>query len=146
MSPFSRFVRWLLRHSFARFAAVGTVGYMVDAAVLALDTRWLGMDPYSGRVLSIFVAMTFTWLGNRYLTFARRRAHGAAGTAREWLKFIGANAVGGLINYSVYAALVHSGPPPWDDKYAAQFLGVLAGLLFNFTLSRFFVFRTPPPL
>ena len=118
----------------------------IGAAVLALDTRWLGMDPYSGRVLSIFVAMTFTWLGNRYLTFAQRRAHGAAGTAREWLKFIGANAVGALINYCVYAALVHSGPPPWDDKYAAQFLGVLAGLIFNFTLSRFFVFRTPPPL
>jgi putative flippase GtrA len=139
-----RFVRWLLRHSFVRFAVVGTVGYMVDAAVLALDTQWLGMDPYSGRVLSIFAAMTVTWLGNRYLTFARRRARGAAGAAREWLKFTGANAVGAAVNYGVYAALVHSGPPPWDDKYAAQFLGVLAGLVFNFTLSRFFVFRAPP--
>ena len=143
MSPFSRFVRWLLRHSFARFAAVGTVGYMVDAAVLALDTRWLGMDPYSGRVLSIFVAMTFTWLGNRYLTFAQRRAHGAGAIAREWLKFIGANAVGAVINYGVYAALVHSGPPPLDDKYAAQFLGVLAALIFNFTLSKKLVFKGP---
>ena len=56
------------------------------------------------------------------------------------------NAVGAVINYGVYAALVHSGPPPLDDKYAAQFLGVLAGLIFNFTLSRFFVFRAPPPL
>lgn len=146
MSPVPRFAGWLLRHSFVRFALVGAGGYAVDAAVLALATHWLAMGPYGGRVLSIFVAMSFTWLGNRYLTFAGRRARGAAAIAREWLKFIGANAVGALVNYGVYAGLVHSGPPPWDDKYLAQFVGVMAGLIFNFTLSRFFVFRAPPPL
>jgi putative flippase GtrA len=135
---------WLLRKTFVRFALVGAAGYVVDTAVLAAGTNGLGLDPYSGRVLSIFVAMTCTWAGNRYLTFARRRAHGPDGMAREWMRFVGANAVGALVNYGLYAALVHSASPPLNDKYAALFLGVLAGMLFNFTLSHFLVFRGPP--
>lgn len=137
---------WLLRKAFVRFALVGAGGYVVDAGVLAAGTNWGGLDPYSGRVLSIFVAMTFTWMGNRTLTFAQRRARGLGGMAREWARFVGANAVGALINYGLYAALVHSGPEPFNDKYVAQFLGVLAGMIFNFTLSHFLVFRGPGPL
>jgi putative flippase GtrA len=132
---------WLLRKTFVRFALVGAGGYAVDAAVLAAGTRWLGLNPYSGRVLSIFVAMTFTWAGNRYLTFAQRRAYGVGGMAHEWMRFVSANAVGALFNYALYAALVHSGPQPLNDKFVAQFLGVLVGTIFNFTLSHFLVFR-----
>jgi putative flippase GtrA len=137
---------WLLHKAFVRFTLVGAGGYVVDTAVLAAGTNWLGLGPYSGRVLSIFVAMTFTWAGNRYLTFAQRRARGMGGMAHEWMRFVSANAVGALINYGLYAALVHSGPPPLNDKYAAQFLGVLAGMIFNFALSHFLVFRGPGPI
>ena len=136
---------YLLRHAFVRFALVGAGGYVVDTAVLWLDTRHLGLDPYSGRALSIFAAMIFTWLGNRTITFAGRRARGGPGAvAGEFLRFVGANLVGALVNYGVYAWLVHSAGAPLNDKYAAQALGVLAGLVFNFTLSRTMVFRAPP--
>ena len=69
--------RWLLRHAFIRFGMVGAAGFVVDAAMLALATGQLGMDPYRSRALSIAVAMTATWLGNRYFTFAARRARGS---------------------------------------------------------------------
>ena len=136
-------LRYLLRHPFMRFAMVGACGYVVDTGVLALDTNVLGLDFAAGRAFSIFVAMCCTWLGNRYLTFADRRAHGFAGATQEWLKFVGANLVGAVVNYAVSLALVHYAPAPFDNKYAAQFCGVLAGLVFNFTLSRTMVFKTP---
>lgn len=138
-------LRWLLRHAFIRFAMVGTAGYVVDTAVLALATRSLGLDPYGGRALSIAAAMFVTWLGNRYFTFAARRARGSFGAiAQEALTFAGANIVGAAINYSSFAALVRFAAPPFNNQYVAQIIGTLIGLVFNFTLSRILVFRTPP--
>jgi hypothetical protein len=139
------FFRYLFRHPFVRFALVGAGGYVVDTAVLALDTSLWGLDFASGRAFSIFVAMCCTWLGNRYLTFPERRAHGLSGAAQEWLKFVGANLIGAVVNYAVSLLLVHYAPAPFDNKYVAQACGVLAGLVFNFTLSRMMVFKTPIP-
>lgn len=137
-----RIIQHLLRNSFFRFALVGAAGYVVDVAVLALATGVLGWDPYGGRILSIAVAMTATWTGNRYFTFAERRARGSIGAiAREGLTFAGANMVGAGVNYAVYALLVAKAAPPWSNLFVAQVIGVLAGLVFNFTLSRTLVFR-----
>ena len=134
---------YLLRHPFTRFAAVGGAGYFVNLAILWLSTRYLGLDNYAAGAFSIFSAMCFTWLGNRYLTFASRRARGSAlAIVREFLAFVGANLVGAVVNYAVYAALLRFAGSPLDNKYAAQALGVLTGLVFNFTLSRTVVFKT----
>ena len=138
--------RWILRHPFIRFAMVGAAGYVVDTAVLALATRSFGLDPYGGRALSIAMAMFVTWLGNRYFTFAGRRARGSVSAiAQEALKFAGANSVGAAVNYAVFAALVRFAASPFSNQYLAQAIGVLAGLVFNFTLSRTLVFRKPQP-
>jgi putative flippase GtrA len=137
----SDLARWLFRHPFIRFGLVGAAGYVVDAAVLALGIDQLGLDPYRGRALSIAVAMTATWLGNRYFTFAERRARGSlSAIAQEGLKFAGANLIGAAVNYAVYAALVAWAAAPFSNLFLAQVIGVLAGLVFNFTLSRTLVF------
>jgi putative flippase GtrA len=135
--------RYLLRHSFVRFAIVGALGYVVDTTVLAFGTDILKLAFEAARAFSIFMAMCFTWAGNRYFTFADRRAHGFSGAFQEWLKFIGANLVGAVINYGVSVLLVRFAPFPLNCKYAAQAIGVLVGLVFNFTLSRTMVFKTP---
>jgi putative flippase GtrA len=137
----------LARFSFLRFAVIGGVGFVVDSTILAADTNWLGLDPFKGRLLSIFCAMMCTWLGNRYFTFPDRRARGSLRALfQEWGKFVAANIVGALVNYGVYAALLHFASTPFNNKYIALVCGVLAGLVFNFTLSKKLVFtgRTPP--
>ncbi len=139
--------RALARFSFVRFAIIGGLGFVVDSAVLAADTNWLGLDPFKGRILSIFCAMVCTWLGNRYFTFSGKRARGSVTAVfHEWSKFAATNMVGAVVNYAVYAALLYFAHPPFNNKYAALVAGVLAGLVFNFTLSRKLVFtgRTPP--
>ena len=133
----------LARVSILRFAVIGALGLPVDSGVLWLLTHSLGLDPYSARVMSWLCAASFTWAGNRYFTFAATRAHGPLGIAREWLRFLAANAVGGLVNVGLYATLVRFAPPPLDNLYVALVVGVLAGLIFNFTLSKKLVFKAP---
>jgi putative flippase GtrA len=132
---------WAWRQAFIRFAVVGAAGYLVNAAALTIFTRTLGLGVDAALACSIFTAMCFTWLGNRYFTFAARRAHGARGIAEEWLRFVGANLLGAVVNYGVALMLVHYGPGWLGNPYVAQACGVLAGLVFNFTLSRLLVFR-----
>jgi putative flippase GtrA len=133
----------LSRVSFLRFAVIGALGMPVDWGVLQLMVHW-GTGPYLGRVISWFCAATFTWVGNRYFTFAATRAGGFAGTIKEWGRFLAANAVGGLVNVGLYSVLVRYAPPPANDLTVALVLGVLLGLVFNFTLSKTMVFRKPP--
>ena len=135
---------WLWRQPFVRFAAVGGAGYFVNAAALTVFTRALHLDADPALAASIFVAMCFTWIGNRYLTFGSRRARGFRGVVEEFLRFVGANLLGAVVNYGVALGLVHYGPGWLGNLYVAQACGVLAGLVFNFTLSRLLVFRTPP--
>lgn len=133
----------LSRLSILRFAIIGALGLPVDAGVLWLMTHKAGLDPYSGRIVSWLCAATFTWIGNRYFTFRGARARGVAGTVKEWLRFLVANAVGGLVNVGLYSTLVRFAPPPANNLYIALILGVLAGLIFNFTLSKKLVFKGP---
>jgi len=133
----------LSRFSLLRFAVIGALGLPVDAGVLWLMTHRLGLDPYSGRVVSWLSAASFTWIGNRYFTFRATRARGFLATAKEWLRFLAANAVGGLVNVGLYSTLVRFAPPPIDNLYIALVVGVLAGLVFNFTLSKTMVFKGP---
>jgi putative flippase GtrA len=136
----SRILGALSRLSILRFAIIGALGMPVDWCVLQLMVHW-GTGPYFGRVISWFCAASFTWAGNRYFTFAATRARGVAGAAKEWLRFLAANAVGGLVNVGLYSVLVRFAPPPLNDLTVALVLGVLLGLVFNFTLSKKLVFR-----
>ena len=138
----NRLLGALSRLSILRFAVIGALGMPVDWGVLQLMVHW-GTGPYIGRILSWFCAATFTWAGNRYFTFAASRARGVLGAGKEWLRFLAANAVGGLVNVGLYSVLVRFAPPPFNDLTVALILGVLLGLLFNFTLSKKVVFKGP---
>lgn len=138
----SKLLAALGRLSFLRFAAIGALGVPVDWIVLQLMVHW-GTGPYAGRVMSWFCAATFTWMGNRYFTFSATRARGLTAIIKEWLRFLGANAVGGLVNVGLYSVLVRFAPPPLNDLTVALVLGVLLGLVFNFTLSKKMVFKGP---
>jgi putative flippase GtrA len=127
-----------LAFQFGKFGLVGIVGLMVDVAVVWLCIRQLGIDPFSSRIVSYLCAATTTWALNRVFTF-RDAAHD--GIFRQWLTFLAANAVGGVVNYGTYAALVAATVFFHDYPEAATAIGSLAGMLFNFTASKKFVFK-----
>lgn len=120
------------------FSVVGTVGFVVDSTVLYLAMHLLGAGLLGGRLLSYLVAATTTWaLNRRYTFFAQRGLNKIA----EWGRFLAANAVGGLVNYTTYAILVTSSPRATNHPVLGVAAGSLAGLAVNFVLSRYLVFR-----
>ena len=121
---------------FLRFALVGCAGFLVDAGVLNA-VLLLGADRYSGRLVSYLAAATFTWALNRNYTFRAQRDTRLLG---EWGRFLAANAVGGLINWTTYAILVSVSTTVFAHPAIGVGAGSLAGLVVNFTLSRRFVF------
>lgn len=141
MTRIQRLIFYLLGHPFMRFGLVGVMGFTVDTSVLVLGTNVLEFPFWLAKALSLFISMCCTYLGNRYLTFAARRAHGLPAIRREWLKFMGANSVGAVINYAVASAVVYAAPAPFNNKYVGQVCGVLVGMTFNFTLSKKLVFK-----
>ena len=119
----------------ARFATVGALGFVVDSSVLYAGLA-AGLTLLSGRMVSFLTAATFTWYCNRRFTFR------SAGRdyAREWLRYLIANAVGGGVNLGVYAALVTAVRAIAAMPVIAVAAGSISGLIFNFALSRALVF------
>ena len=131
----------MIASRFMRFAAVGAAGFLVNEAALWIGLRLIGFNPYAGGIFSFVIAATFTWLGNRTLTFQERAANTRRGAFSEWLRFLAANALGFLVNYAVYASMISFAPEPVNNPFLALAFGTLAAMLLNFALASRIVFR-----
>jgi len=129
-----------IRREILFFALSGVAGFCVDAGIVELLHRSVAMELIPAKLLAFSAAVTCTWLINRHYTFAHRRN---GSRLREWLAYVSANSVGGVANNAAYAWAVLC--IDWFARYPvlAVALGSLAGLAFNFTASRWLVFRHP---
>ena len=143
---------------FFKFCLVGTVGFVADAGrriyfqirrmmvgesftnikFQKFNDPICGMNPYVSRLFSYLFAATITWWLNRRFTFA---ACTAAGWQAQWLRYLVVNAVGGGVNYGVYALAVFLSVFVRDHLYLGVAAGSAVGLAVNFTASRFLVFK-----
>jgi putative flippase GtrA len=128
---------------FLRFALVGTAGFVVNECVLFVALHLGGLNKYQAWFPAFAVAVTFTWWGNRMLTFRERAA--TKNVALEWLTFVLTNGLGAVANFGTYYGLVKYVPAPLGNPLLANVVGTLVGLVFNFTVSSRFVFRHPSP-
>jgi putative flippase GtrA len=127
------------QQQFLKFSFVGGVGFVTDAGTFTILTKLLGLDLITGRVISSLVfGMTATYLLNRYLTFRNQRS---GSILKEYLRFAAANIIGNLLNIGTHALLVEN----LALFHRLPILGIVAGtavgLVFNFTGSKYFVFR-----
>jgi putative flippase GtrA len=125
---------------FFRFGVVGTIGFLVDTAVLYAGLA-LGLGLYAGRAVSYVAAATGNWALNRAWTF---RGQGQGPAVRQWLVFLAVNLVGFACNYGTYAALVSGVAFIAQHPVIGVAAGSVAGLGGNFLLSRRFVFGGAP--
>lgn len=130
------------RSQFLRFGLVGVAGFIVDAAVLTVLVELAKLDPYSARVVSFICAASATWWLNRQFTFARNPQQKAS---HQWLGFILVSVGGAVINYGAYVATLHVWPLAYAYPAIGAAVGAMAGMFFNFPLSKLLVFRTGLP-
>jgi putative flippase GtrA len=120
------------------FVAVGLVGFVVDAGLLAIGTTFLAMGPRVSRVISFLVAVLVTWILNRSFTFADR----ASGRkTSELLRYGVTSVVSACLNLGVYFLALPMLPDAAVAPYIALVFGVASGLMSNFILYRLVVFR-----
>lgn len=124
---------------FFRFGVVGVIGFLVDSAVL-YAMLWLSMGFMSGRFVSFLCAATATWLINRRVTFSPS-AHRSV--LREWVSYIIAMSGGGVVNLLCYRLVMSSFHYQTYLPLLAVGAGSIAGLLVNYTVAKFWVFRRP---
>ena len=122
---------------FLKFSGIGIVGFLVDVGVLQAAVTTSAVSPYAARLASYLAAATTTWWLNRQFTF-REASHAAAAT--QWARFLAVNAIGFGANYLTFAALVATLPLAATYPVLAVPAGSLAGLCFNFLLSKKFAF------
>lgn len=126
---------------FLAFAGVGALGFLVNEAALFVGVHFLELPTFPAAFLAFLVTVTFTWYGNRTLTFHGSTAVGLRAMAHEWVRFIAVNGVGLAANYGTFAVLVTTAPRPFSSPYLALAVGSGVGLVFNFYASRKGVFR-----
>lgn len=119
---------------FIKFCMVGTVGFITDSLLLLLFSEFCNV--YFSRLLSFSVALYITWLLNSSFTFS-------SGEQRTFIKYVFSSLIGGAMNYLAYVMAVHylSLSTKWELMLAVG-VGSIVGLAFNFTISKFFVFKT----
>ncbi|MGC9193674.1 MAG: GtrA family protein [Thermoplasmata archaeon] len=124
-------------HQLIRFGISGVAGFLVDSGIVALCTQTVGMGPIPSQSVAFSVAVTVTWLINRYWTFAE---HASDRWVQEWLRYIAANSLGAAVNNVVFAALILTTILFRRNPVLAVAIGSLSGMGFNFLSSKNLIF------
>jgi putative flippase GtrA len=127
----------LLPNGFPAFVLVGTVGFIVDAAILAALVHGYDWGDYSARLISFAVAVTVTWVLNRSFVFAGGRT---TDKRSEYTRYLAVQGTGMAINFLVYSICISTNAFMDQWPVAALAVGSVVALLFNFAGARLFVF------
>jgi len=124
------------RH-WAGFVASGLIALSVDASMLELLTRGLGIDPLVARLGAIATAMVAGWLAHRRLTFNVRRQPSFG----EFLSYAGLAWFSAGVNYAAFAAILLL--RPGTAPFAALVGASLVAMTVSYLGMRFGVFQDP---
>jgi putative flippase GtrA len=133
-----------LLHEIAKFGVVGIGAFIIDIGLFNL-LRFAGGEgpmydrPLTAKIVSVVVATTFAYFGNRYWTFRHR---GRTSFGREYVLFFVLNGVGlaisvGCLWFSHYALGLTSA---LADNISANVVGIALGTMFRFWSYRRWVF------
>ncbi|BFM48634.1 GtrA family protein [Marinomonas sp. THO17] len=133
-------MKQILKHPLLRFALVGGIGFLVDMSSFALLSHWL--DYAVARGLAFWIATSSNWWWNRHFTFAQQNKAAIV----EWLQFLGGSIVAFVPNMICYVILnqLDAMQHLAFGHYIALVPGVLLGMMINYSLSRYWIFSSPP--
>jgi dolichol-phosphate mannosyltransferase len=120
------------------FASVGGSGIFVDLLFYLAFIHLAAVNHQLARAMSFVIAASWNWFLNRWLTFVSGH-HKPPG--RQWLEFLLAASLGFSVNWGSYKLLTDYSSYFMEHSLAAFFTGVCLGTVFNYTLSKMFVFR-----
>jgi putative flippase GtrA len=120
------------------FAAVGTVGFLLDAAIVWALTQFTNITPIWAKLIAFPFAVTLTWLLNRNSTFKARKQ---PNYLKEWAKYIQVNSLGAITNNASFIILVAKIDYLYQQPIIAVALGSIIGMTFNYLGSKIWIFK-----
>jgi putative flippase GtrA len=124
--------------AFIRFGMVGVAGFSVDWLVLHAMMDLVGLNWFTGRLISFSVAVGATWLLNRTFTFRHKTHHGPV---RQAMLYVAVQGAGGLANIAAYSAAIAVVPELKAMIFVPLAIGSAAGLCLTFVGSKHIAFR-----
>lgn len=121
---------------FIRFGVVGVTGFAIDTSCVYALRGSLGL--YGAGLVAWVVAVCGNWVMNRAWTF---RGQGGGAAHHQFLRYTAVNAIGFVVNRGAYALMVTFVAAAAAEPILATAAGAVAGMFFNFFLSRALVFR-----
>ncbi|RLV49092.1 GtrA family protein [Nocardioides mangrovicus] len=128
----------------ARFGAVGILAFLVDTGVFNLMRLVVGAGPLTSKTISVIVATTVAYLGNRAWTFEGRTRHRVA---REYVLFFAFNGIGLLISLACLglSSYVLGLRDPVAENISSNVVGLGLGTLFRLWAYQRWVFPHVEP-
>lgn len=125
-----------MRKELGKFGVIGLVAYVIDLTVFNL-LRFAGGEgplfdkPLTAKVISVLVATTFAYFGNRHWTFRDRTR---SSFRREYTLFFVFNAVGMVISLSCLwiSHYLLGFESALADNISANVIGLVLGTIFRF--------------
>lgn len=114
------------------FAAVGGIGFLIEAAILTALTQFAAWSPWQARIPSFLTAVLTTWLLNRRHTFAGR---GLQRRSVEGFFYILIQAGGALFNLAIFGICLLVMPQLGKVPVIPLAIGAVGGFGFNFFAS-----------
>jgi len=134
--------KWSEISLFFQFCLVGLTGVVIDLSAYTVFL-YLAVSLRLARALAIWIAMTWNFWLNRRLTFSYGRKEGLFG---QYLRFAGSCGVGAVVSWSISVFLSQHVSIFKNQLYLAAIIGIVAGTLSNFLLSRYWVFKKLSPV
>jgi len=125
-----------IRKELGKFGVIGLAAYVIDLTVFNL-LRFAGGEgplfdkPLTAKVISVLVATTFAYFGNRHWTFRERTR---SSFRREYTLFFVFNAVGMVISLSCLwiSHYLLGFESALADNISANVIGLALGTIFRF--------------
>ena len=136
----------VLIHEIAKFGIIGMISFVIDVGLFNLLLFGGGPftdKPLTAKVVSVAVATTFAYFGNRFWTFRQR---GRTNMGREYVLFFLLNGVAMLIAVGclAFSHYVLGFTSALADNISANVIGLALGTMFRFWSYRKWVFPALP--
>ena len=135
-----------LRNELGKFGVIGFIAFLIDLVIFNF-LRFAGGEgvlfdrPLTAKVLSVLVATTFAFVGNRHWTFKERSR---STIRRQYTMFFVFNVIGMVIALSCLwiSHYVLGYESALADNISANFVGLILGTMFRFWGYHNWVFPT----
>ena len=121
-----------------RFVLVGGIGSTIDLGTLRLMVAYGGFSEHIAQVISTLLAVTFVFLANKFFTFKSRKSE----VAGEAVRFAFVYGIAIVVNIATTSLLIWSG----IHYLLAKMMAIGIGVIWNYLMSHYFVFRHKAPI